>query len=369
MFQQEEFRVKHRRITDYLDAAGLDGVVLGRRCNFSWLTCGAHNYVAHACDVGNSYLLADRDGACVIANNIEAERLAAEELADASMPVHSYSYASPAEQTQLLDSLIASRHVAADTPLPGLNAPMLDAAFGRLRWQLTDWEVRRYRELCRDVALAVEATCENVDAGESENDVAGAAASALRHVDAVPWVLLVGGDERLRRFRHPLPTDSTIARTFMIAVCAERGGLIAACSRMVSFGKVPAELVKAHKACATVDAALWSRTQPGTTLGELFAEAVEAYASVGFADQWRLHHQGGSIGYQPRDVKAAPGEPTAAMVNQAFAWNPSITGTKCEDTILCTREQPEPLTTTVDWPTLTVQWKHYQAARPDILVR
>ena len=61
---------------------------------------------------------------------------------------------------------------------------------------------------------------------------------------------------------------------------------------------------------ATVDAALWSATRPGATFGEIFDEARQAYEQTGYADQWRFHHQGGSIGYQPRDAKAAPGDAT-----------------------------------------------------------
>ena len=369
MDRKEELALKHRRVAAYMEAAGLDAVLLARRCNFSWYTCGAHNYVSNACEVGNSRLLVDGDGARVITNNIEAPRLRDEELADLPIEVSEFDYTSPADQTQLLDKLIASRHVATDSPAGGLKLPLLDGAFDRLRLQLLDVEIDRLRALSRDVVLAVEATCRNIRRGENETSIAGALGCALRSVGAVPWVLLVAADDRIDRFRHPLPTNNACERIAMLAVGAERDGLISACTRLVSFAKLSADLQKKHKAVATVDAALWSMTRPGVTFGEIFDEARRAYEQTGFAEQWRLHHQGGSIGYQPRDAKAAPGDTTAALDNQAFAWNPSITGTKSEDTILCRRLEPQPLAGPTDWPMIGVRWKDYRISRPDILVR
>ena len=92
-----EYRAKRHRLCEVLESAGLDGALLARRRNFSWLSCGAHNYVGLACDVGNSFLLADRTAVWAIANNIEAARLRHEELAHSPIAVvelltHSFRY-------------------------------------------------------------------------------------------------------------------------------------------------------------------------------------------------------------------------------------------------------------------------------------
>jgi antitoxin VapB len=75
-------------------------------------------------------------------------------------------------------------------------------------------------------------------------------------------------------------------------------------------------------------------TRIGATGADVFRAAVAAYASAGFPDEWRLHHQGGPIAYRPREAIVTPDalEPFAA--GMAFAYNPSITGTKVEDTFL-----------------------------------
>ena len=47
-----------------------------------------------------------------------------------------------------------------------------------------------------------------------------------------------------------------------------------------------------------------------------------------------MHHQGGVTGYAPREVKVVPGMTMSLRRNMALAWNPSVTGSKSEDTII-----------------------------------
>jgi hypothetical protein len=52
---------------------------------------------------------------------------------------------------------------------------------------------------------------------------------------------------------------------------------------------------------------------------------------------------------------------------QAFAWNPSIQGTKSEDTILAGETQAEILTETAGWPLLPLAVDGQTIMRPAIL--
>ena len=65
-----ERELKRRQVSAFLDSHELDGVLLSRRCNFSWYTAGARNYVGTADDVGNSTLLVTRERAVCLATNI-----------------------------------------------------------------------------------------------------------------------------------------------------------------------------------------------------------------------------------------------------------------------------------------------------------
>ena len=362
----EERTAKHRRVAGWLDGRGLDGVVLTRRCNFSWYTGGAHNHVAEADDVGASSLVVTRDGARVVSNNIEATRLAAEDLPE-DVPIVEYPYHDGAKRLAAFAEAAGGGRLASDAPLAGTDFPPTDAGFDRLRWQLTAPEVRRYRTLCRDVAESVEQTARSLLPGSTERDAAGLLAASLRAKGCTPWVLLVGADERIARHRHPLPTDAAAGELMMLVTVSERGGLQAACTRIVSFETVGDDLARRHRAATTVDAALIFATRPGAGLGDCFAAARDAYAQTGFPDEWRRHHQGGSIGYLPREEKAAPGSRVPVLADQAFAWNPSIAGTKCEDTILCRTDGCEVMTQTGRWPALRAEWAGQAIQRPDIL--
>lgn len=55
--------------------------------------------------------------------------------------------------------------------------------------------------------------------------------------------------------------------------------------------------------------------------------------------------------------------------DQGLAWNPSVTGTKSEDTILVTEAGVEILTATGSWPTVPVKTDRGVLLRPDILIR
>jgi Xaa-Pro aminopeptidase len=365
----EERHIKHNRVVEYLDANGLDGVLLSRRCNFNWYTCGARNYVNTATDVGNSWLMVERQGAHVITSNIEAARLRAEDFADGGIEVLEFPYYDASQRSLMMAQAIAGREVAADAVPDWLDLPRVTSQFDRLRWTLTAWEIDRYRSVCADTAAAVESVARRVVTGQTECQAAAMLAEELLRRGCLPWVLLVAADDGVRKFRHPLATATPIEKYFMLVTCAERGGLICACSRLASFGPLPSKLEAVHQAVCTVDAAMISATMPGATLGDVFVVAQEAYKSVGFPDQWQMHHQGGSCGYLPREVVAGPGNKTPILADQAFAWNPSITGSKSEDTILCTSEGPEVLAGRSDWPMIQTLWKGAKNHRPAILVR
>jgi antitoxin VapB len=197
----------------------------------------------------------------------------------------------------------------------------------------------------------------------SENQIAGLIAEHAYANDVVPIVVLVASDERIYNFRHPLPTPKRLERYAMLIVCGRRWGLVGSATRLIHFGKLPEELRRKADACAAVDAAFINATRPGATLGEVFLSGMRAYAAQGYANEWMLHHQGGLAGYQTREVLAIPSSSEAIGGIQAFAWNPSITGVKSEDTILVSDGRTEIITQVDTWPSVEFDG----VKRPDIL--
>src|SRR4051794_13495982 len=66
--------------------------------------------------------------------------------------------------------------------------------------------------------------------------------------------------------------------------------------------------------------------------------------NAGYPGEWQLHHQGRTTGYGSREVIATPSTLDCIEVGQSFAWNPSITGAKCEETFVVTAEGAELVT-------------------------
>ncbi|MCW2950211.1 MAG: peptidase family protein, partial [Thermoleophilia bacterium] len=94
--------------------------------------------------------------------------------------------------------------------------------------------------------------------------------------------------------------------------------------------------------------------------------AMACYAEHGFADEWRDHHQGGLAGYEPREAVAAPGSTVTLAAGNACSWNPSVAGTKSEDTVIVTAAGVEIATDTGAWPRIALD-DTPGGARPDIL--
>lgn len=338
-------------------ASGMESLLINRASNFAWLTDGASSYIHIATDGGAASLLVTHENQYVICDNIEITRLRAEEELDG------WEFVSGPwpEGREPLVRKIAPGMLHADSRFP--NAVDASAMIAPLRYRLDAREVERFRMVGAATGRAVQSAARAVRAGMSEQQIAGLIAGYAYANHVVPVVVLVAADERIFNFRHPLPTGKKLEKYAMLIVCGRRWGLVASATRLVHFGKMPDELRRKADACAAVDAALIGATRRGATLASVFEIGAQAYAAQGFADEWRLHHQGGLAGYEPREVLATPTASLKIEGNQAFAWNPSITGTKSEDTILLTDKGLEIITQEGDWPLIEVEG----IKRPDIL--
>jgi antitoxin VapB len=111
---------------------------------------------------------------------------------------------------------------------------------------------------------------------------------------------------------------------------------------------------------------LIDETRPGAAASRLYQVAADAYAAAGFPGEELRHHQGGAIGYRARDWVAHPTSKEIVQARQAFAWNPSITGTKMEDTALVVDDAVELITSTPDWPGIPLTVRGAQLEASDV---
>ena len=351
-------------------AQGLTGVLLSTQHNFSWLSAGGSNRVDGLREAGVATLMVTADERrYVLANTIESRRIANEALEDLDFGVLDFPWMDERRDSTLVFRIAAEAagSDALGSDAYSTRARHLEADLSRLRSILDDNEVPRYRELCRDAGSVVAHVARNATPGTSEVDVARAIGAALFAADMRPAVLLVGGDDRIASYRHPAPTVAPWKRRLLIAVCAERHGMIAALTRIVTTRRDD-ELSRRTRCAADVLAALLTASVPGAIGADLFHAAAAAYAEAGFAGEERAHHQGGVIAYRAREWVAHPHSTDTIGTPQAVAWNPTITGTKVEETCLLHEDGVEVLTMTPDWPSLEIEVRSQRLQVPDVVV-
>ncbi len=366
MTRQEEVQTKLERVGRFLEQHSLSAMVLSTQANFAWVTGGGDNHVAAATDNGVAHLVITPSEQHVVTTNIEAGRIQDEELRDL---IGFTMHATPWQEDQ-------TAQIIADLagPSPGSDTGNFDSKnvageFARLRWELLEPEVQRFRWVGEQTGRILGEVARELEPGWTEHQIAAALGERFLAQGILPAVLLVAADQRIRNYRHPIPTETKLERCVMMAVGARRWGLGVSATRLVHFGPLSEELERKHRAVCEIDATFISGSRPGGKVADIFAAAVARYEQTGYAQEWQLHHQGGATGYAPRDYKGSHASTEVVLNNQAFAWNPSITGTKSEDTIIAAPEATTVISATPDWPMLSVRVEGATMERPDILVR
>lgn len=358
-----EFSLKQKRLKELLEKYSLDAILLQLSSSFAWATCGAAAHVNTASSFGSAILLVTAKGIYLITDNIEATRLKQEE----KLIYQGWEFQTVPwyQKQEAIARLVGNGKLGSDAPYA--NAMNLADDISHLRSRLTSEEGIRFRVLGRLTAEAMNNTAHAIQPGWTEHQIAARLAQETLSRGASPIVNLIATDERVFAFRHPLPTYKTLDRYAMLVLCARRWGLVCSITRLVYFGHLPEELRRKAEAVALVDATLIASTKPGIALNQIFERATAAYTEVGFADEWQLHHQGGLAGYEPRECIATPTSNEIVFAGQAFAWNPSITGVKSEDTIQVGEKNNEILTTIPDWPIIEIEINRKSYSRPAIL--
>ena len=364
-----EIEDKVERLARLAAARGLGGILLNTQPNFAWLTGGRSNQIDGSRENGSGSLLVSARGErFVVANNIEMPRLQDEALTGLGFAGREYAWtqeqAEPGTPISTAKQIV-SGEVGCDNALPGGTA--IEAAIAATRALLTSAEVSRYRALGHDLGRTVGEVCRALVPDIAETDIAQRVAAAVAQIGARAIVTLVAADDRMGRFRHPVPTAVRWRDRVMVVVCAQRRGLVAALSRIVVAGSVPEVLDARTRATARVFARLLEATVPGARGCDLFSAAAVAYADAGFPGEEARHHQGGATGYRSREWIAHPTSRETVQARQAFAWNPSITGTKVEETTLLTEDGLEVLTSSPGWPSVPLAIRGLSLSAPAVL--
>ncbi|MCI8492591.1 MULTISPECIES: M24 family metallopeptidase [Anaerotruncus] len=360
---QRELEEKLARVRGFLEAQGCGAALFTTNDNFGWISCGRSAYVDQGTGSAVAKVIVTMDKLYAACCSSEQYRIMEEELTGGGFELVDYRWHE--DEAQRIGELLAGRRTVSDSGAFGTENRAADLQ--RLRYRLTPEEAARYREIGPEAAGIVERCCREIRLGESEREIAGRASAALTAAGYLLPVCLVAADERLTRYRHPIPKDVRVERCAMLAVCAQKYGLTVSLSRIVSFGPPDSDRSRRYEALLRIDAGYIRDTVSGARAGDIVRRGRIAYEEAGYGEDFHLHHQGGALGYATRDYCA--GETCVETVQpcQAFSWNPTIAGVKLEDTYLIEGDRREIITQTGSWPLREVILDGVSIKRPLIL--
>lgn len=298
---------------------------------FAWATAGASNTVLLTAETGVAEVLVTPDEAWILTDEIEARRLQDEELSD-NFRIFAGPWAHPGASDEFTEDRVDGCFIYSDRPRA--KERTLPEELIQHKRTLTPSETNRYRSIGK---LAAEAMTEAMAAAQpdwTEQDLAGAGACALWRRGLHPALTLAAGSERLQRYRHPTPTSKPLGKVAMLVFCARGGGLYANLTRFVAFEPLTTQDKALHEQVQDIEAEALRCCIPGTRLNQIYDVLADAYQRRGQGIAIDAHHQGGLTGYLAREIVANPETGHVLKKNEVVAWNPSLPGTKIEDTFL-----------------------------------
>src|SRR5579859_776093 len=347
------------RLAGWLERDSVPGVVLTRPGTVSWLTGGLPPPVDRSAATDLVWAVVSGESATLITTEVEADRIA-EEYRPGE---HGFAelVAVPWYDP---DAFVRAAGDAAGEPASALASDG-HPAFGpdaaddltALRLALSGPEQDDLRALGADTATALQDALTAWSPGERDLDIQARVAAALEARGADAPVLIVGGDDRVRRYRHPMAAGAPVRHLAMAVVVARRGGLHAAATRFASAGPLDPQLRALRDRVCRIERDVLAASRPGSSYGDVLTALDSGYTREGAPGGWAGHYQGGPIGFAQREFEIAPGQrdsrwPAVRIeAGHAVAWNPSLPGgAKTEDTYLVHETGPERVTTGPDWP-------------------
>ena len=210
--------------------AAVPGVVLTRPGPVAWATGGMNPPIDRTAPVDTVWLAVTATTATVITTDVEAPRIRAE-LAPAGVEVEAVAWWDSEAMVDAAAAAAGAEPGALGSDGHAAFGHDLDHALTAARLPLSDAEQQDLRDLGRDAAGAVEQALREWSPGEADREIAARVAGAVERAGADAPCLLVGGDERLRDFRHPVANGSRPRRAVMAVLVALRDGLHVALTR------------------------------------------------------------------------------------------------------------------------------------------
>ena len=365
MSRKEEISIKEERVRELIKSLGLEGIVFKKQSNFSWFTGGGINMVPVCTEMGFTTILVTNKEKYLIANRIESARNMEEEnLKEFGFNLLEYEWFESKEY-DLIKRIVPSLNVGCDMSVYSLKN--IEPQIKEIRYSLTPSEIEKYLWLGEKTSDAIESVLMEIEPGQTEAEITGELAKRLWKNRIDPVGYQAAADERSYKYRHPIPTEKKIEKSLMLCVMARKWGLIATVTRLLNFGALSEKAKKQYRDNVYIECEMIAATRPGEKTNKIFNRARDLYEELGYHNEWKLHHQGGAMGYDVRDYVCSSESEEVVQENQCFCWNPSISGTKSEDGFIAMKDGFKFVTKPILFPKMEVKVDGIKFQRPTIL--
>lgn len=356
--------IKENKIRELLADRGLSGVILSTQTNFLWFTCGKRNDVLKNADASLVYLFITRDKKYLISSSSDFDRVINEELEGLGFEPVKYEWydGSPLDAVK---KITPKGNIGADYSGDGVEN--IEDGLMTLRIDLTEQDVKNAKNFCRLYSMLLTDFCLSLKPNITEKKLANDFIYSCSAHDIRLPVALVGSDERIFKYRHPVATDKKIDKYILFATVAEKDGINISITRSVYFGNIPKDITQKQEAVNFIEAVYSSNSKPGVSLKEVFTAGKKAYKDAGYADEWKNHTQGGIIGYKAREIVASDLSEHKLKNNNLLSWNPTVAGAKAEDIYLVAGNKTLQLSVDERWPFEEISVGNEKFKKPKIL--
>lgn len=359
MKREQDFDYKIEAIRAILVEKGYSCIEIKSQALFSYITKG-RGFIGIASTMACANLFITLDGIYLVGDNIDTMRIYNEQMnSNPLVKVLMYQWYEPSKRSEIVDKITNGLKVASEGDL--------ESELFKLRTVMTPYDKEEYKKLCHDAATIVEDICKNLKSGITEYELAGEISKQFWSNDIEPITLLVAFDERALLYRHPVMVNNTLKNYALVGICGRRNGLIVSITRDVLIDR-DEEMIQKHDKCVMVNAAFLNALKIDNTLEEVFENGINEYSKQGYPQEYQEHHQGGLTGYIPREMKVNFLCKHLVRENEVYAFNPTIQGAKCEDTVLVTESGIEIMTYTGNYAYKTCEIDGQQYIMPTVYV-
>lgn len=359
-----EALVKEERIHAMLDKHGYDSLLVTRRENFAWLSCGGRAVTSYVVENSPVYLLVTPTRKYAIGYCMDIPRTCDEELANQGFEAVALPTFGKTPEQVACD--LSTGRLAADCSIGSLNN--LGTAVTRLHEPFLPEEIERYRTAGKEAGELIHTLANWVQPGMTERQVLGHMWGLYVEHNFDGDCMFVVSDERIRRYRHAVPSDQKIERVVILAPATYKFGLHFPVSRVIYFASPTEDELRRHLAVSTIQAAMVANSQPGVHLRAMFQICLDLFDQLGFPDEKTNHVHGGPTGYRVSYPERCLDPDEAVKPGMALAWYITIAGAKSEEVILVDERGGELITVDPTWPMLEINYQGKAVVVPDILV-